>query len=243
MSLHLCLLLVLAKGPASLEDLELLERQQAHVELLERAEDVPTAARTDAWKDLVANAAIRAIQSTRIGIGPFEQAASADALLKRFTVLRQRPAFATAREETVLAGLRKCIGSKEVACLDTLAWEKSLSPTASLAVGKSLRRNGAPAVRPIQLFSRAVGAKDAPACKDPDVAEAAIAALDSSGGSETARAGRQIAFEWCWSALQPKLREAMVGASSLRLMNACKPMRAKNALTELQAELCTEAGL
>ncbi|MBS1153839.1 MAG: hypothetical protein H6Q89_5537 [Myxococcaceae bacterium] len=242
--MRLLLLLLLTKAPATFEDLKTLAAQQSYPELLERAEDVAPAARNDAWRELVATAATRVVQSTKIADDPFGQAARADALIERFSFLDKQPAFLAARDEAIVSGLRRCASANDEACFKLFGrYEKTLSPAGSLAAGKVLRRNGSFAYRPMVLFARAVGGKDAAACKDPDVADAVLAALDLPAESEGAKAGRQVGYEWCWAALQPKLKAAMIGASSMRLANACKPMREKKALTELQDELCKDVDL
>lgn len=237
----LLLTFVLAKDPATLADLKTLADAKSYPELLERAEDVAPAARTDAWKDLVATAAAGVVRSTPIAKDPFVQASKADALLERFAFLAKRDGFLAARDEAIVTGLQRC---NDEACFRLFApYEKTLLPAGSLAAGKALRRSGFVPYRPMVLFAKAVGTKDAAACKDTDVVDAVIAGLDTPEGSDTAKAAQQVAFEQCWSVLQPKLKASMVGASSTRLENTCKPMRAKKALSELQDELCRDVDL
>ncbi len=238
--MHLLVLLLLAKDPLSLEELKALSQQKSHLELLERAEDVAPSARSDAWKELVAAAATQVIQSAaRDEKHPFAAAAKSDALKARFPFLEQREPFTSARDEAVINALKSC---NDTPCLDTFVlYEKTLSPAGSLAAGKAMRRAGFVPYRPIAVFARA--ASNPAACSDADLADATIASLDTPEDSDTAKAGRQVAFESCWSALQPKLRAAMVGASPYRLANACKPMRAKKALSAIQDELCKDVDL
>ncbi len=92
-------------------------------------------------------------------------------------------------------------------------------------------------------MKRASGAKDAAACADPDVAEATLDGLDAASDSQSAKAARQIAFDWCYPALAGRLKTSMVGASTSRLENACGPMRERRALTPLQDDLCKDAEL
>lgn len=230
-----------AKEPATLDDLKTLAQHKAYPELLERAEDVAPAARTEVWRDLIATAAAGAVQGAPIAKDPFGQAGKADALLARFSFLEKREGFATARDEAVLSGLRRCIEADDAQCFTRFApYEKTLGSAGSLKAGKMLRRYGSVPYRPMALFAKAVGAKDAAACKDSDVADAVVAALGLPTEDAAAIAARQVAFDWCWAALQPRLKTAMVGAQSVWLQNSCQGMRAKKALTQMQEELCKD---
>lgn len=237
----LVLFAVLAAAPA---DLPALAQQHAWAELLERAEATAPAERNDGWRALVASAATEVTRTARIAKDPFGPVEKADALSGRFTFLTGHAPFVAARDAAVVAGLQACFATGDTDCFRLFArYEKTLAPAGSLAAGKALRRAGAFAHRPMVLFAKAVGAKDAAACGDADVAEAVDAGLDAPQGSETAAAARQVAFEWCFAALAPKLKESMRGAGSARLGNTCAAMRARKALTELQDDLCRDVDL
>lgn len=226
------------------DDLSALAQQKSWAELLEKAEGTAPAARDDRWRALVAEAATFVTQPARAAKDPFATAEKADALAERFPFLARHPPFVAARDAAVVAGLERCVQSQDDDCFRRFApFETTLAPAGSLAAGKVFRRGGFFAWRPIALFARAVGAKDAPACADPDVAEAALAALDTPEGSEAAVAARQVAFDWCFAALKAPLQASMRGAGPLRLANACGPMRARKALTALQDDLCRDVGL
>lgn len=226
-------LVVLTLIGATHADLAALAQQKAWVELLEKAETVLPAERDDRWRGWVGAAAAEVARTA-----PVEKT---DALAHRFTFLSAHAPFVAARDAAVVAALERCLAANDDLCFRAfVSVEKTLAPAGSLAAGKVLRHGGFQPQRAMVLFARAVGTKDAPACKDADVAEAVLAALDASPGTETAAAARQVAFDWCFTALAPQLKESMRGAGAARLENACAPMRAKKALTPLQDELCRD---
>ena len=233
--------LALAKEPATQAELDALAARAAYAELLERAEDVPAGSRLDAWRAVVTKAAAAVVSHRSAGV-PFADAAKAEALRERYRFLADQPSFIAARDDAVVAGAEACVKEAEEApCWKTLgAFEKTLGAGGSLALGKLLQKSGFRAGRVLPVFARAVTSKDAPSCRDPDVQGATVDALEFP--AVDAATARTVAFELCWTAMMPKLRAAMVGASSARMQNACKAMREKKALTELQAELCTDEG-
>ncbi len=242
--MHLLLLVLLTKDPATMADLKALGERKEYAQVLERAEELPAAVRTDAWRAMVATAAAGVLPLASAEKNVFAQVVQADALRKRFAFLDKSQSFVSARDEAAMAGLRRCLRTNDDACFRGFAaYELTLTPAGSLAAGKLLRRNGSPPVRAMPLFGRAVGAKDAPSCKDADVVASTAAALETPEENDAAKAARQVAFEWCWSSMQPGLKAAMAGASSMRLQNVCRPMRAKQALTPKQDEACRDSDL
>lgn len=228
-----------AKEPATLGDLEVLSSKGAFAELLERAEDVAPAARTDAWKSLVTGAAVAQVESIAVTKEPFAPALEADVLLKRHTFLAERQPFLAARDGAVLGGAQRCFKEPDgEPCWKALAaFEPTLTPAGSLELGRALRKNGALPARVTSLYAKAA-VKDGAACKDADVQDVLVASLDGPEDGAPAVAARSVAFTTCWGALSPKLKAAMVGASGYRLRNVCKPMREKKALSALQEDLC-----
>lgn len=239
----LCLISILsqAREPATLADLEVLSSKGAWVELLERAEDVAPAARSDAWKSLVTTAAVALVKSTAVTKDTFAPALEADVLGKRHTFLQEREPFQRARDGAVLAAAQRCFKEADgEPCWKELAvFEPTLSPAGGLELGRALRKNGALPARVTALYARAA-AKDAAVCKDAEVQEVVVASLDGPVDGAPATAARTVAFGTCWSALSPKLKASMVGPSAYRLQNACKPMREKKALSALQEDLCQD---
>jgi hypothetical protein len=131
-ALALCLVSWVSQGkePASLSDLEVLSSKGAFAELLERAEDVAPAARTDAWRALVTNAAVALVKSTAVTRDAFAPALEADVLSKRHTFLSEREPFMRARDGAVLAAAQRCFKEADgEPCWKTLAaFEPTLSP-------------------------------------------------------------------------------------------------------------------
>jgi hypothetical protein len=242
-SLGLCLLSLVAWGrdPATLSELEGFARRGAHAELLDRAQDVAPAMRTEAWKALVASAAVGLVKATAVTSDAFGPALEADVLMKRHTFLAEREPFQRARDGAVLAGAQRCFREEAGAsCWKVLdAFEPTLSPAGGLDLGRALRKNGALPQRVTLLYARAA-ATDSAQCKDADVQEVLVAAFDGPVDGAAATAARAVAFGGCWTTLMPKLKAAMVGPSSYRLQNVCKPMREKRALTSLQEDLCQD---
>jgi hypothetical protein len=234
----------LARAPATLEDLQALGEQKSWDELLERAEDVAPASRNDTWRALVTDAAVaRTTGAPSDDKDSFAATRKTRALARRYTFLAQAPRFATARDEGALKDLRRCVDRDSERCLDTyLELNPDVAPQGALEAARVMRRGHFPYV-PMPLFALAVGgAKDASACKDDGLAETVIAALGLPKEDPRAASARKVAFESCWSALAPKLKGAMAGASSYFLVNACQSLRSRKALTEFQEDLCKDEG-
>ncbi|WP_237077295.1 hypothetical protein [Myxococcus xanthus] len=237
---------VLARPAATLEDLRALAVQKSWAELLERAEEVPPAARTDTWRALVTEAATAEVESAMApdDKDPFATARKARALGQRYAFLAKAPGFASARDARGLKDLERCLELERSGCIDTyreLTGDASAETTLQAA---RLVKRGHFAYVAMPLFASAVrGGKEAGACKDEALAEAVLAALDLPSTDARAGDARKVAFEWCWSALGARLKSATVGASSYFLANTCQPMRARKALTDLQDDLCKDEGL
>lgn len=223
------------------DELDALAGQGAWAELLEKAEKTAPTARTDAWRELVTRAAAAVVKGAAPGKEAFEAATRADTLAERFTFLAGRPAFLAARDEAVLLGARRCLELDDSCWKRLGAFELTLTPAGSLALGKALKRRFV-AWRFVPLFARAVSVVGAPTCRDADVLAATLAGLELPDDAAPAVSARQIAFEWCWAAMQPALVNSQAGASSYRLQNTCASLRARKALTELQADLCADEG-
>lgn len=232
-----------AKAPATQAELDTLAANGAWDEILERAEDVPAASRGEPWKTVVVSAATARV-THRASSAPeaFAAAVEADALKGRYRFLADREAFITARDAAVNAGAQRCMKDREdQACWKALAhFENTLSPAGGLALGRLFKKNGWLPSRVMPLLAKGISGADSALCKDPEVQDVTVAALDAPVEEASAAAARTVAFEWCWVAMQPKLRAAMVGASSYRLRNACKPMRERKALSALQLDLCAD---
>ncbi|QDE94160.1 hypothetical protein BHS06_19665 [Myxococcus xanthus] len=237
---------VLARPAATLEDLRALAVQKSWAELLERAEDIPPASRTDTWRALVTEAATAEVESAMApdDKDPFATARKARALGQRYSFLAKAPGFSSARDARGLKDLERCLELERSGCIDTyreLTGDASAETTLQAA---RLVKRGRFAYVAMPLFASAVrGGKEAGACKDEALAEAVLAALDLPATDSRAGDARKVAFEWCWSALGARLKSATVGASSYFLANTCQPMRARKALTELQDDLCKDEGL
>lgn len=227
------LLMMLLATPATLEDLEALAGQSAWVELLERAEDVPPAKRTDAWRGLVTKAATAVVQTDE---------SRAQALSTRYGFLGREPAFSKLQGTASVSTLEKCLRRSDLndALTECVSTFRKTNPKADALVdaARLLRKQWNPAA-PVELYAdAAASAKET--CSDAGLSESVLAALELPRDATRAAAARKLAFETCWTALAPAVKQAMVHASPSLLRNACEPLRAKKALTEMQDELCRD---
>jgi len=235
-----CAAPVFAGAPWSLADVEAAATAGSWAELLERAEDVPPSARTDRWRTLVSDAAATALEKTAATPDkPFAVAERARTLAARYAFLEKAPRFSTARSKASLAALEACVKADRDDCLDVLQADlETLSGDGALAAARWVRKGYSPASA-MPLVARAVSAQ-ASACADALTSEVVLAALELPDEDTRAPAARKVAFETCWSALSATLKKTQIGASKYRLVNSCKAMRSKRALTELQDDLCKD---
>ncbi|MCC6337380.1 MAG: hypothetical protein IT380_25710 [Myxococcales bacterium] len=225
----------------TLDDLKALDASRSYAELVEHAEDLPPKSRADEWKALVARAAAAVVSSTEDSPKqPFAGADRGVALSKRFQFLSADAGFQAAVEVSALSSMKKCAPTG-ADCLALVMPAVPLHRPASLVeLGKALRAGRRPTA-PMTLFARAIGSTvDHPACREAAVQEATVASLEFKPDEELASAARKVAFDACWKAMEKPLKAALVHASDALRRNACAPMRAKKALTELQDELCKE---
>ncbi|AGC47412.1 hypothetical protein MYSTI_06139 [Myxococcus stipitatus DSM 14675] len=237
---------VMARPAATLEDLRALAAQKSWAELLERAEDLPPAKRSDTWRTLVTEAATAEVEAATApdDKDPFAVARKARALGQRYEFLAKAPGFSSARDARGLKELERCLESEKSGCVDTYRELARDAGSETMLQAARLVKRSHFAYIAMPLFAAAVReGKAAGACKDEALAEAVLAALDLPSTDARAGDARKVGFEWCWSALGARLKAATVGASSYFLTNTCVPMRARKALTELQDDLCEDAGL
>ncbi len=232
-----------AKEPVTQSELEALLSQGAFDEVLERAEELPAAARTDSWRALITTAAAgRVTAQTSSAASVFAGALEAERLAQRYRFLQDRPPFRSARDASVLAGATRCLAaSTEDPCRQTLqGLLTTMTPAGSLTLLKRLRADGWTPEALMALVDRAVAGIDVPACTNALVQDLTVAALDVPFDLPAAGLARVVAFERCWSPCKAKLQAAMVHATSDRLKNACAAMKKRNALTPMQLDLCAD---
>lgn len=229
------LIISLLAGTATMEDLQALGSQSAWTELLERAEDVPAAKRTDEWRALVTKAATAVVQADD---------SRAAALSTRYPFLASSAAFSKLSASAAESALEKCLDDGKVRdplteCVASFR-KTNPGPDALAAAARVIRRRWSPAA-PVDLYADAATGSKA-LCADAGLQESVLAALELPRDERRAKVGRTVAFETCFTAMAAPLKAAMVHASTYLLANACEPMRAKKALTELQDELCRDEG-
>jgi hypothetical protein len=223
-------------------DLDAAAKDGQWSEVLEHATDVAPGARTDVWKMQVSKAAAYDLSSVRDPKDPLAVIQVSERLMKRFSFLEKSTEFGQARDAALAAGYQACLGAGRDDCeRRLLGAKKGLSPVAALKLATAMRRAGVFAYGPMPLVAHAV-AQDTSLCKDEQVRETTLAALATPPDGEVAKYAREVAFERCFGGLQAALKEAFRGAAAYYLENACKPMRQKKLLTELQTDLCEDAG-
>jgi hypothetical protein len=222
-----------AEPKASFEDLQAMAANASWEELLERAEDVPAARRTDEWRSLVTKAATAVVERDE---------ARAAALSTRYRFLADAPGFSRVNGSAAVTTLETCLRDdkpKDPLTTCVTAFKKSKPNGEALAAGaRVIRRSWNPAA-PLDLWTDAVSANKG-LCKDAQLQESVMAGLELPKAEARAGLARTLAFETCWAAMQSVVKPAMVHASTYLLSNACDPLRAKKALTELQSELCKD---
>jgi hypothetical protein len=231
----------LADRTWTMDDLKALDASRSHAELLEHAEDVPPTARTDDWRAMVGRAAAGVVASAHDTTKqPFAGTERGVAASKRFPFLAKDPGFQGALEASALASMKRC-AQGDGDCVEPVKPALPLLRAAGLVdLGKALGA-GRRSTAPMTIFAQAIGSSvDHPACRDPVVQDATLASLELPSDDEFAAAARKVAFDACWKAMEKPLKAAMVHANDALRKNACAPMRAKKALTELQDDLCKE---
>jgi hypothetical protein len=233
-----------ASTPLKMADLKALAKDKSHAEILQKAGDVAPSERTPEWKELVAAAATASLKPGRQARPVFGDAVYADSLVDQYAFLDSDSAFDAARDEAVLRGITECMKEDDAhQCWNIEArYEATLTGDVALKAAKAFVKNGSMKYRPMGLFAAAITSKDSQVCKDADLADALAAAFDLPPHYAAAKAAVTVAFNQCWKALSPTLKDFMRGAETFRMQNLCKPMRAKKWLSELQEDLCRDAG-
>jgi hypothetical protein len=228
------LLVSLVLSALGVEALEALAKNGGWVELLERAEEVSPQARDDRWRRVVTQAVTAVVKTSP----------------ERARALAERYPFATA-DADVAAALRQRRASDFAACLrperprgDELDWclERLLSTKPAddslVAALDVLTRDFRPiAGLPLWVV---LASRSNTRCDDPALRQAVLDGLELPAAESRAAQARTLAFTTCWAQLSAPVKAAMVHPSSYLLRNACPALEQRQALTELQRDLCAD---
>lgn len=222
-------------------DIAALESQSAFREILQRAGDVAPSKRDAAWRAAVERAAIAVLAEAKPSEDdPLAAMRAADGYREQFPFLKNSKRFGTKRAEVGLAGYRLCYGTtcrgeREAWAKRVLDFAQTDAESVALGAGKLVMTFLVPEMA-FPEFQLAVGeAKDGPACADADVANAVVAALETSNWTDGAR---KIASELCWARMQQRLVAAAEAGQGDFRKNACPFLLAKKVLTPAQAAKC-----
>lgn len=226
-------------------ELEKAGAHGSHAEILEHATDIAPTGRHEAWRALVVESAKVVLQ--RMVPTDERQLAVVErglVLVERYPFLESSPPFTAVRDQATFAALGRCVDDDRGTppCQSVLApLLARLSGKPALDAAVVMRRRHVPRAV-IALVRQAVGS-DRSLCREPLVEESTLAALASPTAGPEAAHARAVAFELCWAALKPAVVRGMISGESYYRHNACGPLRSKDALSELQRELCAEDGL
>jgi hypothetical protein len=233
-----CLWSLVASAGSSMQDLEALAKRGSWVELLERAEDVAPPTRDDRWRELVRQAAVAVVKS---------RPDRAPALAERYGFLASSPEFSQVLSQRRAVDLEACLAppppgtSRRIdpldSCVDALLASTPSDEVLVKATEVLSRDSRRIAALPVWA---ALAARSPKTCDDARLRQAVLEGLELPFDERRAALARTLAFEVCWAKTAGPVKEAMVHPSSYLLRNACPALKARNALTELQKDLCDD---
>lgn len=229
-----------AKPVYSMADLEALASQESWEELAERLGDIVPSARGAAWTALAERAGLAALDDTDADRG-LERA---QALLKRYPIIKKSNAFMRQRAEKGLAGFKRCFARAYdgSSCLEGLrAFVADDSANADLAwkAGKlaRLRAGNASAVTFFAAASLSKAADER--CKDDDLRLAVLAGLSLPRDSDGVIVERslELASGPCFESLKGALKDNF-SAGEYYQRNVCGLLISQKLVAGLQAKIC-----
>jgi hypothetical protein len=241
-ALVVCSIQSQAAEPLSLDSLKALVSQSAWNEIIEKAESVKPTERSAEWNKAVSLAAAEVLTHKPEQKNPLSEFERAQKLEKRFLFLKTDAAFQKRSEEVLVDGLTDCNEREFGDCDSRISkLSKNLGPSALMTASKTLLKNGYFATAPMLLVADAVK-QDAKLCADESVSKVVVASFELPFDADRAKAARSVAFGACYKNLAATLKQSMIGASEYYLKNACKDLKAKKVLSELQTDLCSDVG-
>lgn len=227
--------------PYTMADLSALDKKGQNEELLDHAEDIPPAQRSDAWEKLVTNAAVGTMTGLTSGSGASEGVWASQGLVKRYPFLSKSPDFMSKRNDAAKVAADRCLkdahrGRQGQRCIESMQEflrVPGTSPDMGFQLGKVVRSNmNAYVAIPFFKWSfDQVKDKDATWCADEDLRLAIVGGLGLPTDYDDAATARSIAKDRCWTQLKPDATNALVESPTGYVRdNTCAVMKAKGEL-------------
>jgi len=228
----------------TLADIKALVGQKAYQEALIHLEDIAPGDRNSDWLAVAADAGagyIRSLSNEDLGA----QVGGIEIIEDSYPQLLSAPAYVKVRNELGLKAYKQCFAADDLTevCLQHATKFVDGDPTntaLALAMAKLVKANAFHYVA-APLFARAVGGKtDAAACKDADLAESVIAALDLPSDEDNFTAARGLTVGPCWAKLKKPVIAALKDAGGYYHDNVCDLLKEKKALSGTAAKACAK---
>jgi hypothetical protein len=232
----------------TMEDLKALAESESWNELLEHVEDVRPSERKQPWRGLLEKAAAGSLDLLLQQKKAQEALAAADQHLIRFPTLKQSKPFMAKRADAGLSVYGDCLADPQgsLRCVEELETflradpnEADLAfPAGKIVIDRGHLWNAGP-----RFFVRALAdpARRKTGCADPSVIGSLLRSMGHPPDSDLSKAVSTIAFDYCWSELQPKLLEAFYASGGYESKNLCAGLEKKGAkLTPFQLAYCKD---
>ena len=234
-----------------LTDLEALAKQSAWQELLDHAEDVAPAQRTDRWAKLVEEAGTNVLADLETEKLTISALVRVDELTHRYPMLKKSKPFMAKRADIGMRAFERCFAASGEDNADTEACAQRLSgfsdgdpDNAELArraialIEKHLTANTSSA---LPLYARLIGGKkDAKDCGSGGAKRAVITSLELDKTDSRVAAAQGIASKLCWDEMKEALVDALgqPHANPHYFENSCGFLVEKKALGNLMTKRC-----
>jgi hypothetical protein len=232
-------------------DLEALEKQSSWQELLDHAQDIAPAQRSDRWSKLVEEAGTGVLVGLDTDKLTFSGLATADDLTRRFPLLKKSKTFMAKRADVGLRAFTRCFdatgedNADADACAQRLAGfadgdpdNADLSRRAIALIEKHMHATTASA---FPIYYRLIGAKKgAKDCSNDGAKRAVVSALELDKSDARVAQAREVASKLCWDQMQNELVDAIgkPHANPHYFENSCGFLVDKKALGNLQTNRC-----
>jgi hypothetical protein len=229
-------------------DLDALETQGAWGELVDHLGDILPSKRDAHWQALAEKSALGYVDGLATDKDAVSALGAADDLTHRYPTLKKSRAFMSRRGEVGIKGFETCFDHDAIGghCTDRLLGfvdADAGNTELALAAGKLVLRKMHPYVS-MPFFRRAIaGRKGAKECGDEGLGRSTVAALGLPDRDTRLGDAKEVASNLCWDALHAALIDQFVKESrgSYYVTNTCDFLKAKNALSKIQASLCNKA--
>ncbi len=218
-------------------DLAVLDRKGAWEEILDRADEIPTAQRGPAWERIVERAAVELLRRYA-DTSAFDAIFGTQAVMRRYPHLTGSRLVEDARSSAIRVAVDACLEDPRRGrrCVEAAKdWLKAPSTAAetTFEVARIVRKRESPYVA-APLFKaaldqkRAAGASAGTFCVDEDLRVSTAAALALPDEYDEAGAARAIAAGPCWDAMKDGVRATLQASDAPYFRdNACAVLRVK----------------